>query len=227
MLFAVLVTGCSRDDIVARYFPLTPGIEWQYRVTRTTMDGSRDLRYVISTGRAAQVGNQQAAVRETPEGLRYFYDSTATGIVRVASRQREGTEFVIVPQHELVLPRPLTVTSMWTAATHTAVLENTGPPWETLFRIDVPVTLHYRVDSLSATVATVAGTFKDCLVISSLGKVNADVGNYIGRTEIEVTTTEWFAPDVGLVRLERSERTTANAINAGQLTMELDRWSSH
>lgn len=223
VLFAGLA-GCDEEDDATRYFPLDAGVEWQYQLKRTTMDGTHDLRYIIATARAAQVGDIQAAVREIPVGRRYFYARTDEGIVRVASGRREGNEFVIVPQRELVLPAKLRADSTWTSATQTAVLENTGPPWETLFRITVPVAMHYRVESLSATVETPAGRFTDCLVVSGVGNADTDVGNYIGQTAIEVVTTEWFAPDVGLVRLERSEQTTASAISAGQLTMELDRW---
>jgi hypothetical protein len=54
--------------------------------------------------------------------------------------------------------------------------------------------------------------------------VRADVGNYIGRTTIEVRTTDWFAPAVGLVLSERVERTGASALDFGRVTLTLDRW---
>ncbi len=53
---------------------------------------------------------------------------------------------------------------------------------------------------------------------------NADVGNTIGRTNIEVMRKKWFAPHIGLVRLERTEHSTSDALNYGALRMELDRW---
>ena len=62
MLCALLAASCGRDDRTARFFPLTSGIAWQYRVQRTTMDGERELRYIIGTARAAMVGDIQAAV---------------------------------------------------------------------------------------------------------------------------------------------------------------------
>ena len=110
------------------------------------------------------------------------------------------------------------------AAGRTAVLENTGPPWETLFRIRVPVTMHYRVAELGQSVETPAGRFSDCALVVGQGSANADVGNYIGRTSIEVSSRAWYARGVGLVRLERDETTTADAISAGHITMELLAW---
>ena len=219
--------GCGGDDIATRYFPLSEGYQWQYRVKRTTMDGVRDLRYIIATAapaRLEEVGPEPAAVRETHDGQRFYYAATPAGIERVATRRREGGRFVTVADRALILPYPLDAAATWTGPSRTAVLENTGPPWETLFRISVPLAMAYRIDKLDATVETPAGTFTDCVVVSGVGKVNADVGNYIGRTDIAVTTTEWFAPGVGLVRLERTESTTASALDFGSLTMELDRW---
>lgn len=221
------LVGCGDDDAATRYFPLREGFQWQYRVKRTTMDGARDLRYIIATAapaRLEELGDEPAAVRETHDGQRFYYAATSAGIERVATRRREDGRFVTVADRALILPHPLAATATWTGRSQTAVLENTGPPWETLFRISVPLAMDYRIDRLDATVETPAGTFTDCVVVSGVGKVNADVGNYIGRTDIEVTTTEWFAPDVGLVRLERTETTTASALDSGSLTMELDRW---
>ncbi|MEQ8233124.1 MAG: hypothetical protein RKL32_15555, partial [Gammaproteobacteria bacterium] len=71
---------------------------------------------------------------------------------------------------------------------------------------------------------TPAGRFDGCLLIEGRGNTSAEVGNYIGRAAINVTSREWFAPDVGLVRLEREERTDAKALSAGRLVLELDDW---
>jgi len=82
----------------------------------------------------------------------------------------------------------------------------------------------YRVEALNASVSTPAGEFSDCVIVSGYGKTSANVGNYIGVADIEVSSREWFAPGVGLVRMERQESTTAEALAGGSLTMVLDHW---
>ena len=120
------------------------------------------------------------------------------------------------------MPHEPKISQQWPGVSRTAVLENTGPPWETLFRVDVSVDMQYRVEATAERVITPAGAFDDCVLIAGHGAASADVGNYIGRTEITVTSREWFAPDVGLVRMEREETTTASAISGGSLVMELE-----
>ena len=56
-------------------------------------------------------------------------------------------------------------------------------------------------------------------------QTDADLGNGVGQTRINVSTREWYAPGVGLVRMERNEQTSAQALRAGSLVMELDAWS--
>ena len=167
------------------------------------------------------------AVRETIDGHRYYYQLDTDAIYRVGERPPGTREISYYADRQIVLPRVLKPSHKWRGMTRTAVLESTEPPWETLFRINVPVEMQYRVESLAETIETPAGIFTGCLMVSGYGKTNADVGNTIGRTEIEVTTKEWFAPRVGLVRMERSERTDAQALNFGELRMELDTWRDH
>lgn len=65
------------------------------------------------------------------------------------------------------------------------------------------------------------GRFDECFLVSGHGTTTTDVGNYIGRAEIEISTEDWFAPGVGLVKSIRTERTSLDALNFGRLSMEL------
>lgn len=221
LLAALLIlSGCDARHPAEQFFPLAPGLSWQYRVTRTTMDGTAELRYAIAAVEPPSTGGEANAARETLGGQRYLYRVDDDGIYRLAAAQAADIE----ASPQLVLPGTLAPGTTWRAVGRTSVLENTGPPWETLFRIDVPVEMSYAIERDDAEIHTPAGVFTNCLEVVAHGRTNADVGNYIGRTEIKVVAREWYAPGVGLVRMERHETTAASAINAGSMTMTLDQW---
>ncbi len=222
-LLAALLSACGEPASVERFFPLEPGQTWIYRVERTTMDGTAQMRHAITSLVPPTSPPGISAARESLGGQRYLYRIDERGVWRLDSPREDADAAATTPQ--LVLPRGLAPTSSWQSESRTSVLENTGPPWETLFRIDVALTMNYTIESMDGEITTPAGRFGDCLVIRGHGTTNADVGNYIGHTEIEVDSREWFAPGIGLVRMERTETTAAKALSSGRLVMELDRWN--
>lgn len=215
----LVLGGCDAGP--ASYFPLDPGRYWQYDVVRTTMDGSKTQKYLIETQAPREWNGSTVNVRQTIDGHQFFYRELADGVSRVARKLSAEATATATEPAVLVLPRGPAVGDSWRQQSHTAVLENTGPPWETLFRITQAVELDFTVASTSDTVRVGAGDFSDCLRVVGHGRLNADVGNYIGHTEITVSVTEWYAPDVGLVRSERIETTDAQALNHGSIVMEL------
>ena len=162
-------------------------------------------------------------LRVTLDGRPYLYAIDTQGIFRLnpPAADRAGPDHA---EPALILPHDFATRPDWQTWSVTAALENSGPPWETLFRITTPVHMRYRVEATDAAVETPAGRFHGCLLVSGQGSASIDVGNYIGRTRVDVATREWFAPGVGLVRMERDEKTGARALSGGRLVMELDRW---
>ncbi|MGR8918292.1 MAG: TapB family protein [Gammaproteobacteria bacterium] len=218
LALAACLAACGDGGVGSPYFPLEPGRNWQYRVVRTTMDGTTELRHAIRTVAPPQ---GFAAARKTLDGRVLLYTVDAAGVHRIEPQAEQGSA---AWRRSMVLPHEIAADTTWQAPGRTAVLENTGPPWETLFRINVELDMSYRVEALAASVDTPAGRFEDCLVVRGRGRTNADVGNYIGHTEIEVESREWYAPGVGLVRMERRETTGASALDRGSVSMELDRY---
>ena len=215
--------GHGRDD--TSYFPLTPGSRWQYRVERTTMDGGRELRHALSV--LDRQPNQPAdmRVRVTLDGQRYVYRLNDEGVWRVAIERARGPNSVEDQQQQLVMPLNPTLGQQWQARSSTTVLESSAAPWETLFRVQVPIAMQFRVTALDATVDTPAGEFRQCLLLEGHGETDSDLGNGLGATHIAVDTREWYARGVGLVRMERHEQTSAKGLATGSLVMELDDWS--
>ena len=225
VLALLTLAGCGDRNDGSDYFPLTPGSQWQYRVERTTMDGVRQLRYFIEVSPPAPDQPAELRSRVTLDGQRFLYKLTDEGIYRLGVQRRRGEPLAEDTQRQMVMPAKLTLDQQWQARGPTTVLESSAPPWESLFRVQVPVDMHYRVASLDADITTPAGDFEHCLLVSGRGTADADFGNGIGAASIEVSSHEWYAPNIGLVRMEHHERTSAKALSAGAVVMELDNWS--
>ena len=219
-----LLVACDATRPATDYFPLDTDRYWYYRITRTTMDGNNQQREAVYA-LPAPSGRDVVGLKRRLPGGEFPFRVDDGFIVQMSGPAVSPDANASPPWAErIVLPLDPNPDSEWQTTEYTSVLENTGPPWETLFRIIVPVEVSYHVESTSGSAQTPAGEFKNCLVVSGSGETTEDVGNYIGRTVITVKSREWYAPGVGLVRRERTETTQSQAISRGALVVELEDW---
>lgn len=220
LLLALLLAGCSAGT--ADWFPLEAGLRWAYALERTTMDGrSRQWYFVENLPGEPVAGRTLATPRRTFAGNLYWYARDAGGLWRVATRRAEADDIQTEEPPALVLPEPLAPGLRWQQTVRTQVLEKTGPPQETLFRIVVPVQMDYGVEAVDAAVVVPAGRYTGCLRVVGRGTTTANVGNYVGQTQISVESEDVYAPGVGLVSSVRRERTSHPALDAGELRLVL------
>jgi hypothetical protein len=121
----------------------------------------------------------------------------------------------------LVLPASLAPDARWRQRTPVRVLEKTGPPQETLFRVQTSLPVDYRIAAVDETLQLPAGRFSGCLRVEGSGRISVHLGNYLGVSQVEVQVAEWYAPGVGLVRQTIEERTNKPALDHGRLLLEL------
>jgi len=218
--FSLLIAGCS--DQAPSFFPLEKGRTWHYGVTKTTMDGTFQQKFIIQTLPELTWQGTRSVPMLSAGGEQYLYQRSSSAIRRVAFKQEGEATFIAHDVPQTVLPEVLNLDNMWQETADTKLRENTGPPGETLFRIVTPVELKLKLETLDVDVTVPAGSFQNCLKVSGFGETNVDVGNYIGRTAITVKVERWYAKDIGLVKSLRTETTAAEAISSGTLTMELE-----
>lgn len=228
VLSAVLAAGLGGCGDSAQYLPLQPGLSWHYEMERTTMDGTRVQKLFLRTlpGRARYAsadgaGEVEAVARQSLDGSEELLARTAEGVVRLGGRHRDDSEPVLTSAPRLLLPHAPEVGMRWTTPTRTQVLEKTGPPQETLYKILVELPMTYEILSVDDTVSVPAGRFEGCIRVRGTASTHASVGNYIGSTDILIESTDWYAPGIGLVKSERRETTTSSALDAGRSVMEL------
>ncbi|MGR8948359.1 MAG: hypothetical protein ACU84Q_09950 [Gammaproteobacteria bacterium] len=225
MLSSLVLTiaGCAKAG--TEYFPLGANRAWHYDVSRKTMDGEFKQKHIVETLPAIEWQGITGVPQISAGGEQYLFKKTGSGIQRIAVKSRDEQDFTAHQPAYILLPEKIEAGVTWRQTVFTRVLENTGPPWETLFRIVEPVPMDFVIESENSSVSVPAGRFDNCLKISAHGEANVDVGNYIGHTLVTINIERWYARGVGLVQAIRTETTSADAINHGEIQLKLEHLS--
>jgi hypothetical protein len=174
---SLLAPGPGRgDELSESYFPLTPGLRWEYTVTS---DQGRPLKLVITNLDPREVNGVTVTPRRWDLGGSTFIElmkKDDTGIYRYAEQKNDTAPPALVTPMECHLKFPIALDNNWTMAT------KVGPSL---------VNLNLTIESVSAAITVPAGTFKDCLKIKQ--KSDHDPG-------IAIIGYEWYAPKVGVVK---------------------------
>lgn len=191
------------------YLPLAPG-HWGYFQVDTNIRGEpHQQRLMVANLRTT--GNttlQQAG------GTRRTLLRTATGISLASSDPAS------VPI--LLLPRRLALGTRWPIQSTLQLVESrTFAAEDKLIGKRLPVQLTATVVGLEDVVVSPAGVFEHCLHLKLTGKtsVRADRGHAIA--DVDVAHEEWYAPDVGLVRINRTESSTSSFLVTGSYLQTL------
>ena len=81
------------------------------------------------------------------------------------------------------------------------------------------ISLVYRIVGLHGLMQVPAGRFDNCVRVEAAGTMPVEERTR-GIKQITIEQTEWYAPDVGLVKMTRKEYTTPDKIKA-EMTQEL------
>lgn len=221
LLLCFWLNGCSETP--QGYFPLEKGLSWQYRVTTVRKQGiEQEIFSVRSLGRVSS-GEQNRYVRRTSAGTDYVLASDDSGIYRVAKRTVVEDRPAPDPAPRYVLRFPLQVGTEWVSLSHAYVLQRVHPFVDSLAD-GTNFNMNYVIESTDTSVRVPAGKFDHCILVR--GDANLDIYSDAvhGFSEIPVTTREWYAEGVGLVKLERVETLETDVFSGGTMTFELTRF---
>jgi hypothetical protein len=210
-------------DRESDYFPLRPGWTWEYRVATDIQSvGKQVSKTLVNDRPRTELDGKRVVPRIAQDGRVYYYAALAEGVALVATR--EDRLISPAPPGEYVLKYPLEKGATWQVASRTHLLRR-----QVFTRgvrnviIDTPIDLTYTVEALDDTVTVPAGTFRRCLRLHAEGTRKVDLGGGIGQVVLTVTSDEWFAPGVGLVKLVRSEDSAPASPVNGTMVRELTR----
>lgn len=224
LLFAALALGlasCSapQDDSL---FPLAKGHRWAYDIT--TEWENKVVEHeprVIETLGSDSLASGRAWRRRSDSGIEYRLRSDAAGIYRVASKSELDEAPLPDKEPRFVLKAPVAVGTTWRAST-TAYLLRRRQEFPPEIRHSHPaVPMNYTIEALGEKLATRAGSFENCVRVKGVAALRLFADPVVGWKDMALTTTEWYCPGAGLVKLLREEPAESTFLTGGKLTMEL------
>jgi hypothetical protein len=221
IVLAVLLTvsGCRSPDTT--HFPLHTGAQWVYLVSETTEYGARAEHFLsIRNVGTEAFGDATFYLRRTSAGTDYYIARDDNGIYRVAKRTIVETAARADAERRYILKQPLQVGTNWRAPTHPYMIQRVHPYRERFHR-GAEFPMHYQIASVNDIVTVPAGVFRDCIKVTGEATFALYVDPRTGTHEIPITTMEWYAPGVGLVRLERHEPLNTSQFTGGTVALEL------
>ncbi len=199
----LLSCACTSPD--TSYFPLDEGYDWRYHMQITTMAGTEQQKFYISSLTPRQINGEVTFLHRSLTGTQFLYRHTEAGTIRVGFFVPEGASFKKVIDEYIVLPANLEVGSEWasTVTTQTLTLGKFSEVNNMDVKANIPVT--NKIESITDVVEVPAGEFRNCLRVHTTGFAFYNSSGYIGRTLVEIDMTSWFTPGLGLIKATLGE----------------------
>ncbi len=224
IVVALLLCGCSapKDDT---FFPLAKGHRWAYELTTEWENNivEHEQRSLETLGRDT-LESGEAWRRRSDSGVDYWLRSDASGIYRVATKSELQAEPEPDKEPRFVLKAPYTVGTTWRASTTAYLLQRRQEFPREIRHSHPSVPMNYTIEAVGEKVATRAGEFSGCLRVKGVAALRLFADPVAGWKDMALTTTEWYCPGAGLVKLVREEPAQSTFLTGGTLTMELVDW---
>jgi hypothetical protein len=224
LVLLCLLTSCSQSD--NEYFPLKAGKYWRYQLTYQTMDGTFKGVYAVENLPKQTIAEQQYYVRTLLDGSINYLQLDDKGLLLKGREKTVDLDTKFTDTGQYIYQFPLQVGTTWEDTVLSKALIKTGPPQKTEFHIVAKVPVTAKIESMTDMVKVPAGTFENCMRVVMSGNAFVDAGNYVGKTIVRVTETNWYAPGVGLVKSVREESTKHRALDKGGIILELESFRS-
>lgn len=221
---ALLLAGCGKVP-ESRYFPLADGYHWTYALHEANPYTDRTEPFEVRNAGSRERDGDTYWLRRNSLDTEYWLKVDGDNIVRTGVR----TAVELEPQPDAVprtvLPRMPKLGDRWEQPSQPFILERVVPFRERFLRHEsTRFVLNMAVTAIDEEVTVPAGTFKGCIKVEGEALVHVLADARLGASEVAVRHIEWYAPDVGLVKLHRIEPLETTAIVGGEVTMELTGW---
>ncbi|MEL0246662.1 MAG: hypothetical protein VW954_05565 [Alphaproteobacteria bacterium] len=118
----------------------------------------------------------------------------------LVDRPKEKLEF---ERENIVYQMSLEKNKPWDTNDLTTLVVKLG--YDRIYRTLLPINIENKLISLNETIKIKDKILKNCLKIEGFGQTSFFPGAPLGKIDITIKKTEWYAPDLGLVKLIREE----------------------
>lgn len=215
----VVVAACGSEP-PRGYFPLDKGLAWDYRmVTTTPHKRIEDILQIENLGEQ-RVNGELHHVRKTGTGNYYYLQQLDEGVVRTTKRTVIEKHPRPAERGRFVLKKPLQPGTRWTYRVEPYLLARPFPV-ETPLRRTFDYDMQWQILAAGETVEVPAGRFEQCLHIRGEARLDIARSLSVARDKVVFRTDEWYAPGVGLVKLEHREIIDSDQAYGGVITLHL------
>lgn len=217
----IALASCSDNSLPSGYFPLQSGLSWHYEVIRTTPTERKYTAFSIANIGVRTVDGTDYQVRKTDNGNFYYLQKRSDGVVRLARRMITEKKPHFDEPPRFVIKNPLSTGTRWQHKASPYLLDRPQQNDNDWLRREVNYDMNWEIASTSDAVAVKAGRFEQCLRVDGSGTASVARPLSIARDEVLFKISEWYAPGVGLVRLDYREEIDSNQTTGGTIIMEL------
>ena len=215
----MVVCGCS-EELPSGYFPLQQGLEWKYWVVSETPYERNESELQITNAGIWEVGNQQYHIRKTNTGNYYYIQDRQDGIVRSSKRTIIEAYPRLGVAERYVIKYPLQVGTQWSYKSKPYLLARHAPTVNELKEI-VNYQMDWEIVSDDVKLSVPAGEFENCLHIQGKALVEVPRSLGVATDEVLFETNEWYAPNVGLVKIVHEEKSYSEQAYGGSISLVL------
>jgi hypothetical protein len=181
MVLALLPRQSVNAEPVETYYPLKPGMIWEYTVVSSKAGTGK---ITIKNQPAREINGQKVTPREWRTGASVKYYLVARddyGIYRYGEQKSADAAPVVTTPKVYYLKEPV----------------DRGTTWDIVTKMgDRQVKVNLTIESIDDTITVPAGTYKNCVKIKHEGGGQAEKD----QAGFAVTAYEWYAPRAGLVK---------------------------
>lgn len=219
-ILAFALSSCTSD--APDFYPLAKNRWSIYSVVDQVLGETRTNRYLtLNLGTVNFAEQRVQAIRSQTHTLEFFHRNEQ-GVWRLAQRHSNSAGMQSDNPARRILPAELQLGTTWTATTSLGLIES-----RTFARRDRIIARHYELElsktvtALDQQVSVPAADFSGCIEVTGHGQtvVETDRGN--AEAMVTVETREWYAPNVGLVKLTRRETSESSFLKPGQQNWHL------
>lgn len=208
-LLGLSFASCNQETKNKSYFPLGNKASLHYKTSFKVNLKNSEQRLIITNQKPIRIDNQTLYPQTFHNNRSRYYSIANDGVFQIA--KRELNEAIQHYEKPLILIQyPIKINTKWQQESQAFFVQkkvreiNSGQASLSGELTINPLIMHFEITAIDEQLTIPAGRFDHCLRIDGVGQTTGS-GLEIGAVEITVQQTEWYAPDVGLVKVVRSE----------------------